>query len=160
MNLEQLNRKIEESGGVIMNHKDCLFCKIIVGDIPAAKVYEDDHVYAFLDISQVSKGHTLVIPKVHTTNIYDADADVMAKVFSRIPKIANAIKTSHQATGMNVLINNEAIAGQTIFHLHVHLIPKYNEHEGFSVNWKTNEQDYTSESLAKIANHIHQYLEH
>lgn len=137
-----------------MNDKDCLFCKIVNGEIPAAKVYEDDHVYAFLDISQVTKGHTLVVPKVHTTNIYDTTSEVAKELFARIPKIANALKESLQAIGMNILINNEAVAGQTIFHLHVHLIPKYKEDEGFTVNWETHEQDYTPESLQNIAQQI------
>lgn len=141
-----------------MDHKNCLFCKIINGEIPSAKVYEDEHVYAFLDISQVAKGHTLVIPKVHTTNIYEASAEVSQELFSRIPKIANAIKDAYQAIGMNILVNNEAPAGQTIFHLHVHLIPKHKENEGFTINWKTNEKDYSPEKLTKIASQISNHL--
>lgn len=142
-----------------MDQKDCLFCKIIDGDIPGAKVYEDEHVYAFLDISQVAKGHTLVVPKVHTTNIYDTTTDVAKELFARIPKIAQAIKKSYQAIGMNILVNNEAPAGQTIFHLHVHLIPKYKEDEGFTVNWKTNEQEYTPELLQEISQDISRHIE-
>lgn len=141
-----------------MEHKDCLFCKIIHGEIPAAKVYEDEHVYAFLDISQVAKGHTLVIPKVHSTNIYDTHADVASKLFARIPQIANAIKKSYQAIGMNILVNNEAAAGQTIFHLHVHLIPKYEKDEGFNVDWKTNTDNYTPELLKDISVNINSYI--
>src|SRR5690625_6034237 len=75
-----------------MSHDDCIFCKIIAGEIPSAKVYEDEHVFAFLDISQVSKGHTLVIPKQHARNIYDTPADIASELFARVPKIANAIK--------------------------------------------------------------------
>lgn len=142
-----------------MDQKDCLFCKIIDGDIPGAKVYEDEDVYAFLDISQVAKGHTLVVPKVHTTNIYDTPTDVAKELFARIPKIAQAIKDSYQAIGMNILVNNEAPSGQTIFHLHVHLIPKYKEDEGFTVNWQTNEQAYTPELLQEISEKISEHVE-
>lgn len=137
-----------------MNHEDCIFCKIINGDIPSAKVYEDDHVYAFLDISQVTKGHTLVIPKIHTRNIFDTPPEVSKQLFGRIPKIANAIKEAYQPIGMNILNNNEKAASQTVFHLHFHLLPKYNEQSGFAVDWITNEDKYTPEDLQQIANEI------
>src|SRR5690625_7470057 len=106
-----------------MEHDDCLFCKIIKGEIPSAKVYEDDHVYAFLDISQVSKGHTLVIPKTHSRNIYDTPPEVSQELFARIPKISQAIKVAYKPAGMNIRVNNEAPAGQTVFHLHIHHLP-------------------------------------
>lgn len=138
-----------------MSHDNCIFCKIINGEIPSAKVYEDEHVYAFLDISQVTKGHTLIIPKEHTKNIYDTPPEVARELFARVPQIANAIKKTYQPIGMNILNNNEAVAGQSVFHLHIHLIPKYKADEGFSVNWKTHEDAYTPESLQHIANEIH-----
>ncbi|NAP00073.1 HIT domain-containing protein, partial [Halomonas sp. MG34] len=90
-----------------MTHDDCIFCKIINGDIPSAKVYEDEHVYAFLDISQVTKGHTLVIPKQHTKNIYETSPEVASELFGRVPLIANAIKKAYNPIGMNLLNNNE-----------------------------------------------------
>jgi len=142
-----------------MRHDDCLFCKIIAGEIPSAKVYEDEHVFAFLDISQVTKGHTLVIPKKHTRNIYDTPEDVASELFARVPKIANAIKKTYNAIGMNLLNNNEKPANQTVFHLHIHLIPKYKEEEGFSAIWETNNDAYTSEDLNKIANDINFNIE-
>lgn len=138
-----------------MNHENCIFCKIVKGEIPSAKVYEDEHVYAFLDISQVTKGHTLVIPKKHTRNLYDTPSDIARELFSSVPKIANAIKDTYNAIGMNLLNNNEKAANQAVFHLHLHLIPKYNENEGFSVNWKTNENDYNMDDLKNIAGEIH-----
>lgn len=136
-----------------MSHDNCIFCKIINGDIPSAKVYEDDHVYAFLDISQVTKGHTLIIPKVHTRNIYDTPPEVAKNLFARVPIIANAIKEAYQPSGMNILNNNELAASQTVFHLHLHLIPKYDD-KGFSVAWQTNENDYTPKELQEIAGKI------
>lgn len=139
-----------------MDHKDCIFCQIINGDIPSAKVYEDEHVYAFLDISQVTKGHTLVIPKTHTRNIYDTPGDVAKELFERIPQLARAIKMTYQPDGMNILNNNEKAASQTVFHLHFHLIPRYLESDNsFNFTWENNTDHYTLEDLQNIANDIH-----
>jgi len=138
-----------------MVHEDCIFCKIVNGDLPSATVYEDEHVYAFLDISQVTKGHTLVIPKTHTRNLYDTPPEVARELFARVPIIANAIKKTYNPIGMNLLNNNEAPAYQSVFHLHLHLLPKYKEGEGFTINWETQEDKYTSEHLQQIASEIH-----
>lgn len=137
-----------------MSHEDCIFCKIIAGDIPSAKVYEDEHVYAFLDISQVAKGHTLIIPKKHTRNLYDTPPEVAKELFARVPLIANAIKEAYNPIGMNLLNNNEAAASQSVFHLHLHLLPKYDVNEGFSVNWETHEDKYSTDQLQEIAEDI------
>src|SRR5690625_6170259 len=95
---------------------DCIFCKIVAGKIASAKVYEDEDVYAFLDLSQVAKGHTLVIPKKHTRNLYDTPPEVASKLFAAVPKIANALKKAYHPVGMNLLNNNEAEANQSVFH--------------------------------------------
>ncbi|MEW9675032.1 HIT family protein [Lentibacillus sp. L22] len=137
-----------------MQHEDCIFCKIINGDIPSAKVYEDDQVYAFLDISQITKGHTLVIPKTHTKNIYETSPEVASELFARIPKIANAIKEVYKPIGMNLLNNNEAPAEQSVFHLHIHIIPRYGEGDGYQLGWYTHENDYSSDDLQQIAKEI------
>ncbi|MCJ0932259.1 HIT family protein [Virgibacillus halodenitrificans] len=142
-----------------MAHEDCIFCKILNGDIPSAKVYEDEHVYAFLDISQVTKGHTLVIPKQHTKNIYETPPEVAKELFARIPQIANAIKNVYKPVGMNLLNNNEAPADQSVFHLHIHIIPRYGEDDGYSSNWTVHADDYTSGELQKIAGEIHSAIE-
>ncbi|QPC45994.1 HIT family protein [Mangrovibacillus cuniculi] len=134
--------------------KECIFCKIINGDIPAAKVYEDENVLAFLDISQVTKGHTLVIPKVHQENIYELDPEVAANLFKVVPKIANAIKKAYNPIGLNVLNNNGEEAGQSVFHYHLHLIPRYGKGDGFGAVWKSNQSDYTPEELATISSDI------
>lgn len=138
----------------MMKHDDCLFCKIINGEIPSAKVYEDEHVFAFIDISQVTKGHTLIIPKVHTKNIYETSEEVAGELFSRVPKIANAIRKAYNPSGINLLNNNEVAAGQTVFHYHIHLIPRYDIDDGFGLNWKTNEGNYSSVDLQNIAKQI------
>lgn len=157
-----MGARIQKENGVIlrrrygynMSHNDCIFCKIIKGDIPSAKVYEDEHVYAFLDISQVTKGHTLIIPKKHTRNIYDTPDEIAEELFARIPRIANAIKQAYKPIGMNILNNNEKPANQSVFHLHLHLIPKYKEKEGFDPIWETHADDYTTEELQQIAFNI------
>lgn len=133
---------------------DCIFCKIINGEIPSAKVYEDENVLAFLDISQVTKGHTLVIPKVHKENVFDLTDEIAANVFSAVPKVANAIKAAYDPIGLNVLQNNGEAAGQSVFHFHMHLIPRYGIGDGFGAVWKTHQEDYTSDDYKKIAAEI------
>src|SRR5690625_766443 len=103
-----------------MKHEDCLFCKIVNGEITAANVYEDDYVLAFLNISPVCKGHTLVILITHAPDTYDTPAEVCQELFARIPKISQAIKVAYTPAGMNVLVNNEAPGGHTVCHLHIH----------------------------------------
>lgn len=137
-----------------MSHEDCVFCKIINGEIPSAKVYEDDHVYAFLDISQVTKGHTLIIPKAHTKNIYETPSEIASELFARVPQIANAIKSTYQPIGMNLLNNNGKAADQSVFHLHLHLIPRYGDDDGYFANWKTHSEEYTIDDLTTIADKI------
>jgi len=137
---------------------DCIFCKILNGDIPAAKVFENDYVFAFLDISQVTKGHTLIIPKIHKENIYELSTDNAQRLFEVVPKIANAIKTEFNPVGLNLLNNNGEEAGQSVFHFHLHLIPRYGKGDGFGAVWKTHENQYTSEDLKSIANTISQSI--
>ena len=90
---------------------DCIFCKIIAGDIPSYQLYEDDDVLAFLDITQTTKGHTLVVPKKHIRNVLEMSAEEAATLFAKIPQIAAHITETLGASGMNILQNNEAIAG-------------------------------------------------
>ncbi|HEX7064763.1 MAG TPA: HIT family protein [Bacillales bacterium] len=122
---------------------DCIFCKIVAGEIPAAKVFENDDVVAFLDLGQVTKGHTLVIPKVHQKNIYELTPEAAQKVFAVVPKIARAIKNQFEPVGMNLLNNNEEAAMQSVFHYHVHIIPRYGKDDGFGVIWKTHDTSET-----------------
>lgn len=134
--------------------QNCIFCKIIQGEIPSAKVYEDEEIYAFLDISQVTKGHTLIIPKKHVENIYETNEEIASSLFARVPKIANALKKAYQPAGINILNNNGKAAGQTVFHIHIHLIPRYDESDGYDAKWVTNNEAYTPEDLAEIAQKI------
>lgn len=136
----------------------CIFCKIVNGEIPGAKVFENEHVVAFLDISQVTKGHTLVIPKIHKENIYELTPDIARNVFEVVPKIANSIKKQFEPIGMNILNNNGEKAGQSVFHYHIHLIPRYGKGDGFGAVWKTHTEEYTPEDLKQIASSIQEDL--
>ncbi|MBN6887645.1 histidine triad (HIT) family protein [Cytobacillus horneckiae] len=137
---------------------NCIFCKIVNGEIPSAKVYENEHVVAFLDISQVTKGHTLVIPKVHKENIYELDSETAQRVFESVPLIANALKTEFNPLGLNLINNNGEAAGQTVFHYHMHLIPRYGKGDGLGIVWKSNESQYTGDELKDMANSISSHL--
>ncbi|WP_343089449.1 HIT family protein, partial [Methanocalculus natronophilus] len=103
---------------------DCIFCKILEGEIPSYKVYEDDHIYAFLDITQTTKGHTLVIPKNHIKNIYELDSTLATQIFSKVPLITKALKEAFKPIGFNI-INNVDKPTQSVFHFHVHIVPRY-----------------------------------
>jgi histidine triad (HIT) family protein len=102
-----------------------IFAKIIRGEIPAIKVFEDDTVLVMMDIFPQSKGHTLVIPKAASRNILDAEPDAVAKAATYLPKLARAVKAATGADGVRLMQFNEAPAGQSVFHLHFHLIPVY-----------------------------------
>jgi histidine triad (HIT) family protein len=102
----------------------CVFCKMVAGEIPVTRVYEDEAILAFLDIGPISDGHTLVIPKQHCTMVHECDPEVLAEVSARLGRIAEAVMTATEADGYNVLSNNGAAAGQVVEHLHFHVIPR------------------------------------
>ncbi len=104
---------------------DCVFCAIAAGEIPSFKIYEDDIVLAYLDINPFSKGHTLVIPKVHSAGLLDTGDDVLSAVVSRVKNVAAHLKATLPCEGFNILQNNGEAAGQTVKHLHFHIIPRY-----------------------------------
>jgi len=133
----------------------CIFCKIIAGEIPGNVVYEDEHVIAFLDISQTTDGHTLIIPKIHRVDIFEMEAQVMEQVFSVVPVIARALKKTFGCSGINVVNNNGESAGQTVFHYHVHLIPRYeNGKDKFEIKFANNMNDYDVERLTGLKDRI------
>lgn len=133
---------------------DCVFCKIIDGSIPSKKVYEDDYVYAFMDITPLSKGHTLLIPKEHVANVFELSPETASHLFSVAPVIANAIKDAFQPAGMNLLNNNGEAAEQSVFHFHLHFIPRYDEKDGYKSIWKTKEDEFTSDIITQVADEI------
>ncbi len=103
---------------------ECVFCRMVAGEIPVVKVYEDGAVLAFLDIGPVSDGHTLVIPKAHCTNAHECEPETLAKVGSCLGRIAGAVARAMDADGYNILCNNGRAAGQVVEHLHFHIIPR------------------------------------
>jgi len=105
-----------------MSH--CIFCQIIAGAAPAHKVYEDEHLLAFMDLFPAGPGHTLLIPKVHAENIFELDEAVMARVGAFSQKLATAVKTAFKADGLVVFQLNGEAAGQTVFHYHMHFLPR------------------------------------
>lgn len=103
----------------------CIFCSIVKGDIPSYKIYEDDEFLAFLDISQAEIGHTLVVPKKHYDNFLEMDDETAKKMIVLVKKLANKIKIATNASGINILNNNGITAGQSVNHVHYHIIPRY-----------------------------------
>jgi len=108
-----------------MRKDDCIFCRLANGDIPTNALYEDEIVKVIFDLSPASKGHIIILTKEHFDNLYAMEEETAAHVFKIATKLAKAIKIALKCDGMNVLQNNEAIAGQTVFHFHMHIIPRY-----------------------------------
>ncbi|MEG0268142.1 MAG: HIT family protein [Carnobacterium sp.] len=139
---------------------ECIFCKIVNNEIPSRKIYEDEEIIAFLDLTQVTPGHTLVLPKKHVTDIFEYDEELASTVFSRIPKIARAIKQSDSTiSGMNIINNNGSVAYQSVFHSHVHLIPRYTKQDDFSMTFGDNSNNHTVEELDKMVTSIKEKME-
>ncbi|MBK0348530.1 HIT family protein [Aerococcaceae bacterium zg-ZJ1578] len=139
---------------------DCIFCKIINGEIPSSKVYEDEEVYAFLDISQTTAGHTLVVPKVHVEDIFAYSDELAAQVMARLPKVARALDAAFpEMKGLNVLSNNREMAYQTVFHSHWHLIPRYSQEDGFKLMFTQRTGEMSGEELNQMAANIASHIE-
>lgn len=123
-----------------MKNLDCVFCKIVSGEIPATKIYEDDDVLAFLDISQVTPGHALVVPKKHYDNFVATPKTIMHKVLDVAQRVAQADISMLGAKGVNILTNVNKEAGQSVLHFHVHVIPRYIADEGFQITMLKNKR--------------------
>ena len=135
--------------------EDCIFCKIINGEIPSYKIYEDEVVYAFLDITQVTPGHTLVVPKKHAKDIFEYDEELASQVFARIPKIARALEKAYpDMQGLNIINNNREVAYQSVFHSHIHLIPRFSPHDDFSMHFGNHQDQYNPTLMEAIAKRI------
>ena len=117
---------------------ECIFCKIVSGEIPCYKVYEDDDVLAFLDISQTTPGHTLVVSKKHYKNLLYVPKDILAKVMGAAQRVAQAQVASLGAKGVNIINNTNEIAGQTVMHFHVHVIPRYSNEDALRIEFLSN----------------------
>ncbi len=105
--------------------ENCIFCKILKNEIPSATVYEDDKFRAIMDIGPIAKGHVILLAKEHTANLLEASDELLAAALPAVKKVANAVKKTMGCDGINVLQNNGEAAGQTVFHLHIHVIPRY-----------------------------------
>jgi histidine triad (HIT) family protein len=108
---------------------NCVFCAIAANEIPSFKVYEDDLVLAYLDINPFSKGHTLVIPKEHSSGLLDTPEETLAALVARVKKVASHLKATLPCDGFNILQNNGEAAGQTVMHIHFHIVPRYGKEE-------------------------------
>ena len=118
-----------------MKNENCIFCKIAAGDIPSVTLYEDDDFRVIMDISPASKGHALILPKDHYADLYELDDELAAKVLVLAKKMITKLRDIVGCDGYNVLQNNGEIAGQTVFHYHMHLIPRY-ENDEVNIGWK------------------------
>ncbi len=129
----------------------CVFCKIINKEIPSSTVYEDANVLAILDLSQATYGHTLVMPKKHVETFLDLDKDTLEHVFSVTQDLAIKIKDNLGASGINIVNNSYPVAGQSVMHMHVHIVPRYSESDDFKiVNVDHSSTIKLDEVLAKI----------
>lgn len=128
---------------------DCLFCSIVSGDLPSRKVYEDDFAYAFLDIAPFHKGHTLVVPKRHVDDL-TGDAEVLTEIAPAISHVSRLLVDKLDADGLNMLSSAGPVAGQEVFHLHVHLVPRYGEHPGLGELFRKDVDDDPDQVLAQI----------
>ena len=138
-----------------MSADDCLFCKMVAGQIPVAKIYEDEDVLSFLDIGPVSDGHTLVIPKQHFEKLHDCPTELLGRIASRLGKIAGAVTAAMNTDSYNVLCNNGRAAGQLVEHLHFHIIARTNG-DGLFVRWPA--YRYEQGKIEVIAEEIREKL--
>ncbi|NQV08698.1 HIT family protein [Candidatus Woesearchaeota archaeon] len=135
--------------------EDCIFCKIVKGDIPCSKVYEDENVLSFLDISPANKGHTLVIPKKHYEKFNEMPEDEASTLMSAANKVSKAVEKAIEPEGYSILINNGKAAGQEVGHVHLHIMPKY-EKDDFKLLWT--HSNYEEGEMGKVLEKIKTFL--
>lgn len=135
-----------------MHDENCIFCKIVEGKIPSSKIYEDEDSMAFLDIAPFTKGHTIVVPKIHYVNLLDFPVKEMESYFSALKTVTIKIKEKLGADGINIMQNNFKAAGQVVNHLHFHVIPRWENDRAFPIRVKKLElsKEELSEILKKI----------
>lgn len=127
----------------------CIFCEIIAGNIPSKKVYEDEDVLAILDISQTTKGHTLVMPKKHYENFLQMPENEFKTLMGKVQLVSKKVIENMNAKGCNTLINTNEVSGQTVLHTHVHIIPRYDETDSIEIKFNQNQYD-----LDEVSNQI------
>ena len=119
----------------------CVFCGIVEGKIPSKKIFENDKLIAILDISQTTKGHTLIIPKKHFNNLLETEKDILEEMIIVAKDLGNNLVNKLNATGLNVLMNTNESAGQTVMHTHMHLIPRYDSNDTVDIKFTENKFD-------------------
>lgn len=134
---------------------DCIFCKIVRGDVPASKILETGDAVAFLDVNPINHGHVLVIPKEHAPSLAELSDEQAAHLGSLLPRLCRAVRKSMAADGFNVVANGGRIAGQTIDHCHFHVIPRF---DGDPVNWPWPQTRYQGDEMSAIRSRIEQEL--
>ncbi len=134
--------------------EDCIFCKIIRNEIPSDKIYEDEDIFAFLDLRPTSRGHALVVPKIHSKDFLETTDDELSKVIVKVKKIAAAVMDGTGAAGFNLTTNTRAAAGQAVFHLHFHIIPRY-QNDGLPM-FPHHESE--PKTRAELADHIKKFI--
>lgn len=127
---------------------NCIFCRIIAGEIPSATVYEDEDFKVILDISPAVKGHMVILPKKHAANLFELEEEIASKALLIAKKVAAAVKEELNCDGINLLQNNGEAAGQTVFHFHMHIIPRYQED---TVNMTWTKDSYTGDEATELA---------
>lgn len=144
MNTNDDNKEIHDEAHI---EENCIFCKIIRNEIPAIKIYEDNETLSFLDIHPNSRGHILVIPKMHFENIYGLPVENWCHMNIIAQKISITLKSELSADGINIIMNNESRAGQLVFHAHIHIIPRYNDFEDNKYTYVTGEMEELAEKI-------------
>ena len=127
---------------------DCIFCKIIEGEIPSTTVYEDESCKAILDVNPAAKGHVIVLPKEHAADVFAISDESLSKAMCVAKRVAAALKKAYNCDGVNILQNNGEAAGQTVFHLHIHVIPRF-VGDTVSMHWKPGEMPADMEEIAE-----------
>lgn len=136
-----------------MVEESCIFCKIANGEIASKSIYEDEDFRAILDLGPATRGHALILPKHHSANLYELPDETAAKVMVLAKKLATKMTEKLGCDGFNIVQNNGEVAGQTVMHYHLHLIPRYRD-DGQNILWKPNE--VTQEELEQVKNQITQ----
>lgn len=132
-----------------MKENNCIFCRIVAGEIPSNTIYEDDEFKVILDASPASRGHALILPKEHYADIYEIDEETAGRAMKLAKRLAIRMTDALSCDGLNILQNNHEAAGQTVFHFHMHLIPRYKDAENTDIlRWE--QQAFTAEEMSEI----------
>ena len=132
-----------------MRDENCIFCKIVAGEIPSRTLFEDEDFKVMLDVGPAAKGHALIVPKAHYADIYELPGELAGEAMKLAKRMATHMTTVLGCDGFNILQNNGEVAGQTVFHYHMHLIPRYASDDNTNViEWK--HKEFTDDEMAQI----------